>query len=87
MNNKTETITFEIDGAPTGSYGDNAYFQGKVIVQYNRTGISFHELNMTTDFQSSLSLNVSPTDTALYFLIASMPEIFEHSNPLFQLFN
>ncbi len=87
LNNKTETFTFEIDGDPTGSYGDNAYFQGKVIVQNNRTGTSFHDFNMTNDFQGSLSLNVSPTDTALYFIIASMPEIFEDSNPLFQLFN
>ncbi|MFT5167449.1 MAG: hypothetical protein ACI8P3_002687 [Saprospiraceae bacterium] len=87
LNSNTETYTFEINGNPTGSYGDNAYFQGKVLVQNSVTGASFHDLIMSNDHQGSLSLNMSPDDTALYFIIASMPEIFQDSNPEFQLFS
>ncbi|MFT5386577.1 MAG: hypothetical protein ACI81W_003990, partial [Saprospiraceae bacterium] len=65
----------------------NAYFQGKVLVQNSVTGASFHDLIMSNDHQGSLSLNMSPDDTALYFIIASMPEIFQDSNPEFQLFS
>jgi len=31
-------------------------------------------------------LNLTPNDTAAYFIIASMPEMFVDENPTFQLF-
>lgn len=86
LNSSTKTYTFELNGNPTGSYGDEAYFQGKVLVQNSTTGVSFYDLAMSNDLQGSLSLNITPQDTALYFIIASMPEIFQDANPTFQLF-
>ena len=86
FNNDTETYTFEINGNPTGTYGDSAYFQGKVLVKNDIYGAVFHDLNMGNDLQGSLTLNLSPSDTEVYFIVASMPEIFEDDNPTFQLF-
>ncbi|GJM32256.1 MAG: hypothetical protein DHS20C18_12570 [Saprospiraceae bacterium] len=57
-----------------------------VVVQNSLTGTTFHDLNMNNDRQGSLSLTVTPDDTTLYFIIACMPEVFEDSNPSFQLF-
>jgi hypothetical protein len=86
LNSNTVNYTFELNGASSGSYGDNSYFQGKVLVQNSQTGASFHDLIMSNDLQGSLSLNVTPEDTALYFIIAAMPEVFQDVNPSFQLF-
>ncbi len=86
FNSNTKTYTFEINGNPTGSYGDDAYFQGKVVVQNSNTGASFHDLTMSNDLQGSLSLNLNPEDTTLFFIIGSMPEIFQDNNQFFQLF-
>jgi len=86
LNSNTGSYTFEINGDPAGTYGDNAYFQGKVLLQNSLTGASFHDLIMNNDIQGSISLNVTPEDTTLFFIIASMPEIFQDSNQSFQLF-
>ena len=86
FNSNTETYTFEINGSPSGSYGDDAYFQAKVVVQNSNTGASFHDLTMSNDLQGSLSLDLNPEDTTVYFIIASMPEIFQDPNEFFQVF-
>jgi hypothetical protein len=86
LNSNTETYTFEINGATAGTYGDSSYFQGKVLVINSLSGTSFHDLEMSNDYQGSLTLSLSPNDTEIYFIVASMPEIFEDSNPTFQLF-
>ena len=41
---------------------------------------------MTSDTEGSLSLALTPEDTAVYFIIAAMPSVFEDENPDFQLF-
>jgi len=86
LNSNAKTYTFEINGGPSGSYGDDAYFQGKVIVQNSNDGASFYDLNMTNDLEGSLSLDVSDQDTTLYFIICSMPEVFQDNNGDFQKF-
>ena len=86
LNTSTENYTFEINGDETGIFGDYAYFQGKVLVQNSVTGASFHNLVMSNDYQGALTLSLTPSDTAVYFIIASMPEVFEDSEPSFQLF-
>ena len=85
-NGQTKTYTFAINGNPTGSYGDDAYFMGKVVVQNSNTGASFHDLTMNNDLEGFLSLNLNPEDTTVYFIIGSMPEIFQDNNQFFQLF-
>lgn len=86
FNSTTETYTFEINGNPTGTYGNSAYFQGKVLVKNDIYGAVFHDLNMSNDLQGSLTLNLLPSDTEVYFIVASMPEVFEDVNNTFQLF-
>ena len=86
FNTNTQTYTFELNGDVTGNYGDNSHFQGKVLVQNSVTGASFYNLTMNNNYQGTLTLNLTPNDTAAYFIIASMPEIFVDANPLFQLF-
>jgi hypothetical protein len=86
LNTNTQTYTFEINADVTGTYGDSSYFQGKVLVQNSITGASFHDLVMSKKNQGSLVLNLTPNDTAAYFIIASMPNIFEDANSKFQLF-
>ena len=85
-NSQAETYTFELNGDATGSYGDNAYFQGKVLVRNSSTGPGFYDLEMTDDTHGSLSLALTPEDTAAYFIVAAMPEKFEDDHPSFQQF-
>ena len=85
-NSLSETYTFELKGDNEGSYGDAAYFQAQVLVQNSSSGASFHNLAMTSDTEGSLSLALTPEDTAVYFIIAAMPSVFEDENPDFQLF-
>lgn len=86
LNSITESYLFEINADATGSYGDATYFQGKVVVKNSVTGTSFYDLVMTNDQQGSLTLNLTSNDYEVYFIIASMPEVFEDANPSFQLF-
>ena len=77
INNLSEgSYTFELEAETQGTNGANAYFQGKVLVKNELTGDQFIDLNMTSDLEGDLSVNVSEADTELYFIIASMPEFF-----------
>jgi hypothetical protein len=86
LNSETTTYTFEVNGSANGSYGDDAYFQGKILVQNSVTGSSFYDLNMSNSLQGSFTLDVTAEDTEIYFVIASMPEVFEDNNSSFQKF-
>jgi hypothetical protein len=83
INEGTESYTFDLNGDPTGSHETPSYFQGKLVVQNTSSGTSFYDLNMSTDQQGSLTLNLTPDDTAVYFIIASMPEYFTDVDQLF----
>jgi hypothetical protein len=85
-NTNTQTYTFELDADATGSFGDNAYFQGKVVVQNSVTGASFHDLVMSNSTQGSLLVSLTPDDMTAYFIVAAMPAVFEDANPTFQVF-
>ncbi len=86
LNTESAIYTFELNGDELGSYGDAAYFQGQVLVRNNSSGASFHNLTMTSDTDGSLSLTLTPEDTAVYFIIAAMPAVFEDIHAAFQLF-
>jgi len=76
-NSSTDTYTFQLRGDPQGTAGNASYFQGKLVVLNSFTGASFHDLNMSNDQEGILSLSLTPSDTAVYFLIASMPAVFQ----------
>ena len=87
LNSISGYYTFQYQGDPTGSYGSPAYFQGKVLVLNENTGASFYDLDPVNDLEGSLTLNVSPGDTAMYFIIACMPEVFQDFEETFQTFS
>ncbi|MFT4537448.1 MAG: hypothetical protein ACI9P5_004833 [Saprospiraceae bacterium] len=86
LNTNSETYTFELNAEPMGTYGDSAYFQGKLLVQNSVSGASFYDLDMTDNVQGSLSLSLTPQDTAIYYIVASTPQVFVDANPSFQRF-
>jgi hypothetical protein len=83
FNEDTESYTFDLNGDPAGSLSTPSYFQGKIVVQNTNNGTLFYDLNMNSDQQGSLTLNLTPDDTTVYFIIASMPEYFTDVNQLF----
>ena len=86
-NTENTSYTFEIEGDNTGNNNDPSFFQGKILVKNVNGTATFYDVPMINDFQGSLSVDVTETDSEIYFLIASMPEIFEDNNPEFQLFS
>jgi len=85
-NNDVGTYHFALQAAPEGTYGDDAYFQGKILVKNVNTGASFIDMNMSSDIAGTVSVEVTGDDYELYFIVASMPEVFEDTNPSFQQF-
>ncbi len=85
-NSENETYTFELNGDETGNYGDNSFFQGKIVVLNSVSGSSFYDLNMSNDQQGALNITLTPQDELVYFIVGSMPEKFVDVSPNFQLF-
>ncbi len=86
LNTVNDTYTFDINGNTIGDYGNSAYFQGIILVQNSVTGASYHDVVMTNSTQGSVSLQLTANDTAVYFIVACMPEYFVDANATFQLF-
>jgi hypothetical protein len=80
------TYTFEYNGQPAGTYGDEADFRGKLLVRSSTSGSTFYDLDLATNIAGSLTLELAPSDTAVYFIIASMPDVFDDPNSDFQIF-
>jgi hypothetical protein len=85
-NTLTESYLFAINANSFGTYGDSSYFQGQLVVMNSVTGANFHDLVMLNDQLGELVLNLTPDDYEVYFIIASMPHVFEDVNPTFQVF-
>lgn len=86
-NASNTNYTFEMNGDVQGSFGSPSYFQGKVLVKNTDGNSTFYDLNMENDFQGSLSIDVTSSDNEIFLIIASMPEVFEDTNPNFQTFS
>ncbi|PKA84403.1 putative secreted protein (Por secretion system target) [Ulvibacter sp. MAR_2010_11] len=82
-NASADTYTFHMEGNEFGTNGSPSYFQGKVLVQNTTTGTSFYDLNMSNAQDGSFSIAVTPEDTTLYFIVASMPEVFTDVEQLY----
>ena len=85
-NNLNRVYKFEVNGDLEGSYTDPSFFDGRIVVK-GEGGTTFYNLNMEDDFKGSLTLELMPTDTAVFFIIGSMPALFEDVNPTFQKFS
>ncbi len=79
-----DLYTFHLLGDVAGSLGDPAYFQGKILVKNSLFGGRFYDLDMQNDTAGSLTIEVTAADTAIYFIVASMPEIFAGVDQVFQ---
>ncbi len=77
LNQSNVVYTFEVIGDAEGSAGVASYFQGKVLVQNSMQGSNFYNLNMINDQQGSLSLDLTSADTTVFFIIGSVPDVFE----------
>lgn len=86
-NNETTNYTFELNGDELGSYGDVSFFQGKVLVKNTNGQSEFYDLQMTNSHQGSISIDVESSDSEIYFIIVSMPDVFEDVNAEFQQFS
>ncbi|GEM_PF-1245055 len=73
-----DEYTFEVIGETQGSYGDPSFFQGMVMIQNAIWGNSFHKLDMINDLEGSLTPYITLSDTTAYFIIASMPAVFQN---------
>lgn len=85
-NDNSVAYKFEINAETVGTFGDASFFQGKIVVQNSDGTSSFHNLIMEDDHSGSLILNLSSEDKIVYFVIASMPEVFVDYENEFQLF-
>ena len=85
-NTENTSYLFEINGDPNGTFGDAAFFQGTLVVKNSSNATQFYDIPMSNDVEGAFTLELTTEDTEVYFIIASMPEIFEDPNVEFQLF-
>lgn len=69
-----------LEGDQTGSAGSASYFQAKLVVQNSLSGTSFYDFNMTSAISGNYILPLVTNDTAVYIIVASMPEMFQNVN-------
>lgn len=82
-NSAAASYLFELNGDNTGSEGSPTYFKGQLVVQNSISGTTFHDLDMTSAHDGSFQLDVTETDTSIYFIVASMPEVFTGMDQLY----
>ena len=71
---------------PGGKTGAGLYLRVPFIDRVARIEKRVLDLEMTDDTHGSLSLALTPEDTAVYFIVAAMPDKFEDDHPSFQRF-
>ena len=85
-NTNTTSYTFELNGDSNGTFGSPSYFQGKILVKNTDGSHIFYDLLMEDDTNGSKTIDVSSSDTEIYYIIGSMPTYFEEIDQEFQLF-
>ncbi|MEM7036575.1 MAG: hypothetical protein AAF570_06295 [Bacteroidota bacterium] len=84
QNTVADNYAFRIRGDQFGTQMDSAWFAGQVVVQNAQTGVSFHNLNMSNSLDGDLTLSLTPDDTTVYFIVASMPTVFTGVDQIFR---
>ncbi|MCH2046535.1 MAG: T9SS type A sorting domain-containing protein, partial [Saprospiraceae bacterium] len=82
-NSNNETYTFEIKGDLLSNEQDSSYFEGFLVIQNSISGTSITPLNIMNNQESNLSVNLTSQDTIVYFVVVSMPEVYEGVEKLF----
>lgn len=71
-----DTYLFQLQGDAQGSEGSDAVFMGKIVVQNSYTPTQFYDLEMLSTLEGSYLLNTTANDTAVYLIVAAVPETF-----------
>ena len=74
---------FELNGDTEGSDGATSEFIGKVLFQFEDGSAGFHDLEMDSAQQGSFILDSTLNETAVYLIIASVPELFTNVEQTF----
>lgn len=82
-NSVNDVYSFEINGDQFSNESDPSYFEGQVIVQNSNTGTTIYPMSILNNQESSLVLNLTNQDTAVYLIVASMPEVYQGTEKLF----
>lgn len=76
-NDQQQTYSFELAGETEGYFGNASRFMGRLLVKDVEGNASFYDLPMTDHWNGSLSLELSPEDHIVYFVVGSVPDVFE----------
>ncbi len=82
-NSSEVQYSFVLQGNENGSMGDPACFRGRIVVQNTIAETRFYDLEMESNVYGSLTVDAAPSDTALYFIVGSVPETFNGSQQVF----
>ncbi|MBN1435381.1 hypothetical protein JW921_11510, partial [Candidatus Fermentibacterales bacterium] len=82
-NGSTGTYSFHLLGDLFGSEADPACFRGAVLVKSVLAIPQFRDLEMISNTEGSLTLEVTAADTSLYLLVVSVPGTFTDVEQLF----
>merc|ERR1712106_935353 len=74
-NTQTTTYTFDLEGDATGSQGAPSFFVGRVVLM-SKDGPVYSEMTMTSAVSGQATIAVTSEDSALFLIIASVPEFF-----------
>ena len=85
-NSQQETYHFELSGETEGYFASPSRFMGRILVQHSDGEATFYELPMADAINGSLSLELSPEDETIYFVVGSVPDVFEDVESVFELF-
>lgn len=78
---------FQLNGDATGSEGDPSVFKAKILIENSKHGSRFINMPMENAYQGWVAIEHAIGDTAIYLIIASVPEIFQDVNSAFQTFS
>ena len=74
-NTLATSYTFQLDGDATGSQGAQSFFIGRIVVM-SKNGPSYSEMTMTSPTTGEVTVAVTPDDSNVMLVVASVPEYF-----------
>ncbi|MFT5821290.1 MAG: hypothetical protein ACI8ZM_002542 [Crocinitomix sp.] len=76
-NDMAETYTFQINGDALSSEGDATHFEGLVVIKNDAGETTTYPLIMMTSQTGWISIDMASSDVEAYFIVASMPDVYE----------
>jgi len=85
-NDELESYHFELAGETEGYFASPSRFMGRLLVQNSNGDSTFYDLPMTDDWNGTISLELTPEDEIVYFIVGSVPDVFEDVESSFELY-